>query len=483
MSKFETIAHPQQLGNEVSGCWAARRNSSFFDLFNVDDLVHSNNLLTHTHTHTSVCRNLYLRLFKVILLSFLSCSVLFVSAQETRDSVKIYFHKGRTEIDLSLRDNRRSLEKISRRILEYRPDTAFSICKIMVVGAASPEGSIELNRRLSELRAKRLFDHVCGYSPLPDTLKTSVFVGRDWRGLLRLVENDPGMPGKSETVELLQGIVSEVEASGNGENKINELKRLRYGIPYRYMYRNLFPDLRASCLYIWYESKRKSFPAMQVISHLHDTLYLPCKLSPFGGETGGFQSGEKHGPFYMAVKTNMLYDALLVPNIGVEFYVGKNWSLAGNWMYAWWKSDRHHNYWRLYGGDLEVRRWFGRKASEKPLAGHHIGLYGRIFTYDFETGGTGYMGGKPGGTLWDKMNYSVGLEYGYSLPVARRLNLDFVIGVGYWGGEYHKYAPIDGHYVWKETRRRHWFGLTEAEISLVWLLGRGNYNEKKGGRQ
>lgn len=56
-------------------------------------------------------------------------------------------------------------------------------------------------------------------------------------------------------------------------------------------------------------------------------------------------------------------------------------------MYAWWKSDRHHNYWRLYGGDLEVRRWFGRKASEKPLAGHHIGLYGRIFTYDFETGG------------------------------------------------------------------------------------------------
>ena len=283
---------------------------------------------THTHTHTSVCRNLYLRLFKVILLSFLSCSVLFVSAQETRDSVKIYFHKGRTEIDLSLRDNRRSLEKISRRILEYRPDTAFSICKIMVVGAASPEGSIELNRRLSELRAKRLFDHVCGYSPLPDTLKTSVFVGRDWRGLLRLVENDPGMPGKSETVELLQGIVSEVEASGNGENKINELKRLRYGIPYRYMYRNLFPDLRASCLYIWYESKRKSFPAMQVISHLHDTLYLPCKLSPFGGETGGFQSGEKHGPFYMAVKTNMLYDALLVPNIGVEFYVGKNWFLS-----------------------------------------------------------------------------------------------------------------------------------------------------------
>ena len=56
------------------------------------------------------------------------------------------------------------------------------------------------------------------------------------------------------------------------------------------------------------------------------------------------------------------------------------------------------------------------------------------------------------------MNYAVGLEYGYSLPVARCLNLDFVIGVGYWGGEYQTYDPADGHYVWKETRRRHWFG-------------------------
>ena len=71
------------------------------------------------------------------------------------------------------------------------------------------------------------------------------------------------------------------------------------------------------------------------------------------------------------------------------------------------------------------------------------------FTYDFELGGTGYMGGKPGGTLWEKMNYAVGLEYGYSLPVARRLNLDFVIGLGYWGGEYHTYDPVDDHYVGK----------------------------------
>ena len=81
------------------------------------------------------------------------------------------------------------------------------------------------------------------------------------------------------------------------------------------------------------------------------------------------------------------------------------------------------------------------------------------------------------------MNYAVGLEYGYSLPVGRRLNLDFTVGVGYWGGEYQKYLPEDGDYVWIETRQRHWFGPTKAEISLVWLLGRGNYNTKKEGKR
>lgn len=93
------------------------------------------------------------------------------------------------------------------------------------------------------------------------------------------------------------------------------------------------------------------------------------------------------------------------------------------------------------------------------------------------------MGGKPGGTLWDKMNYAAGLEYGYSLPIDRRLNIDFTIGVGYWGGTYHEYKPVDNCYVWQSTKQRHWFGPTKAEVSLVWLIGRGNCNEKKGEEQ
>ena len=61
--------------------------------------------------------------------------------------------------------------------------------------------------------------------------------------------------------------------------------------------------------------------------------------------------------------------------------------------------------------------------------------------------------------------------------------MDFTVGIGYLGGEYKEYLPIDNCYVWQATKHRHWFGPTKAEVSLVWLLGRGNYNEKKGGKR
>ena len=59
----------------------------------------------------------------------------------------------------------------------------------------------------------------------------------------------------------------------------------------------------------------------------------------------------------------------LVPNIGAEFYLGRGWSLGGNWMYAWWNSNKRHNYWRLYGGELEIRKYFGRRAAENRFRG------------------------------------------------------------------------------------------------------------------
>ena len=195
------------------------------------------------------------------------------------------------------------------------------------------------------------------------------------------------------------------------------------------------------------------------------------------------QVGAPCKPFYMGIKTNMLYDVAAIPNIGAEFYLGANFSVVANWEYSWWKSDKKAWYWRSYGGDVALRYWMGKAAKEKPLTGHHLGLYGQMITYDVEVGGRGYIADSGFGK--DKeanpnlgWNWTAGLEYGYSLPIARRLNIDFTLSVGYHWGYFMEYLPIDGHYVWQATKRRQYIGPTKLEVSLVWLIGCDNFNKK-----
>lgn len=89
------------------------------------------------------------------------------------------------------------------------------------------------------------------------------------------------------------------------------------------------------------------------------------------------------------------------------------------------------------------------------------------------------MGGWPHETLWNRSLKMFGVEYGYSLPVAKRLNIDFTIGIGYLTGKYLKYIPDNGRYLWQSTHKLNWFGPTKAEVSLTWLIGKGNVNVKK----
>ena len=173
--------------------------------------------------------------------------------------------------------------------------------------------------------------------------------------------------------------------------------------------------------------------------------------------------------FLFGIRTNLLYDLAMIPNLGVEFHLGKRFSLGVNYAHAWWSNDPAHQYWRIYGGDVVFRKYFGGKENWAALSGHHLGAYGQCYSYDFELGGRGQL---------SDLTYGGGLEYGYTVPLSRGLSMDFSLGCAYLTGEYKVYEPEDECYVWKETRQRHYIGPTKAEISLVWLFGNG-----KGGKR
>jgi hypothetical protein len=182
-------------------------------------------------------------------------------------------------------------------------------------------------------------------------------------------------------------------------------------------------------------------------------------------------------PVYVALKTNLLYDAALLPNLSLEWYMGKNWSLVaeGNW--SWWTFDRSiENWWyhRIQAGGIELRKWV---KSSYPLQGHALGVYTMMGNYDvrFFTKDE-YTKGELSYQSW-----SAGLSYAYSFPIARKFNLELDLAIGYVGGRYYKYdySLTYDHWAQRARYNRHYIGPTRAGVSLVWLMGAGNEKKTK----
>lgn len=171
---------------------------------------------------------------------------------------------------------------------------------------------------------------------------------------------------------------------------------------------------------------------------------------------------------YFAIKSNLIHDVLLTPDVGLEMPLPNHFSVGLEGIYAWWNNDQAHRYWRIRGGSLEVKYWLGAAAEQQVLCGHHIGLYASCHDYDFEFGGKGWQSKQP--------TFGGGIIYGYSFRLNKRLRLDLNIRAGYSGGKITEYIPQCDRYVCIDRYYKHYFGPTGIGITLVWFPGRDNFN-------
>jgi len=427
---------------------------------------------------------------KCLLLSLLlslGCLVAFGQTVLSTE-VCIGFRLDKSFIDPKFGDNAARLSDMISLFEKVEKDSTVELTGVVFSGSASPEGRLSYNNKLAAARMAALEKYVRQRVDIPDSLITRKPGGIAWKLLSDIVAASD-MPYKEEALRVLRDVPERICDSRGRiiDSRRKQLMELQQGRTWRYMSAHFFNRLRNAAVVTLTVKHIPAEPVEEAVAHT-DTVQLappePAEnhaetVAPVADTAAVAVSRPEPRPFYMSIKTNMLYDLAALPNVGVEFYLGKNWSISANWMYGWWKAERRHRYWRAYGGDVAVRYWIGKAAHIKPLTGHHIGLYGQILTYDFEFGGKGQMAGEPGKPLWSSPSYAVGLEYGYSLPIASQFNIDFAIGLGYLAGKYYEYKPVDSHYVWEATKQRHWFGPTKIEVSLVWLLGKGNCNERK----
>lgn len=391
-----------------------------------------------------------------------------LSAEILSDSVTVCFPASKTRILDSYMGNGARLGAFDRRLdslMNLRPRPV--IRKVEVRGAASPEGSYKFNDWLSIQRARSILDYLERRISIPDSLVTVHNVTRNWTALRAAVDTDSLTPDRRAVLRLLSSR-DNVDAlpAMQSDNLLHSLKTLDGGRPYRFMYGSLFPQLREATLLLTFyaigenlavsRSGITEYPTMVNV----DSIIIAMPDNPSQSPRG----------VIWALRTNMLFDALAAPTVGAELYLGHNFSVQGQWTYAWWSHRSKNFFWRIYGGDLGLRWWFGRQSRQRPLSGHHIGIYAQALIWDFELGGRGYMGGVPGGAIWNRANIGAGVEYGYSMPLADRWNIDFSIGIGYLGGACREYLPECGYYVWQSTRNLNYIGPTKAEISLVYKL-------------
>ena len=166
-----------------------------------------------------------------------------------------------------------------------------------------------------------------------------------------------------------------------------------------------------------------------------------------------------------ALKTNLLFDAALMPNIELELPIGKRWSLNAEYIFPWWLINDDRYCLQLLMGGLEGRYWFGNREKRQALTGHFAGLYAGGGKYDLQWDTKGYQG---------EFFIAAGISYGYAHPIARNLRLEYNIGIGMLRTNYRHYHTRDNHrtLLWQENGEYTWLGPTKLKVSLVWLINR-----------
>lgn len=161
--------------------------------------------------------------------------------RQVTEEAFIDFAVGKTEIRPDYMNNAAELAKITE-MLDKLSDTLVTVRGISLIGYASPEGSLDLNRRLSEGRAQALADYLFPRFPYARSLYRIEFGGENWDGLREAVEGSD-MPDKRELLYILDSIPAAINYTTNTSRK-KSLMAYKMGDPYRYMLREFFPHLR-----------------------------------------------------------------------------------------------------------------------------------------------------------------------------------------------------------------------------------------------
>jgi hypothetical protein len=381
----------------------------------------------------------------------------------------IDFPVNQTYIDENYHSNARELRRLEQNISEVMNDSTLAIHGVTFHGYASPEGSYDNNERLAQGRTEVMRQHVIRRLQLPDSLVHATYTTENWEGFRRYVD-ESSLPQRQQMLDIID------DSSLPPDPKLLRLQQ-RFPAEMARIVQNVFPRLRYTEYTISYSSVQKGEGPVLV----RDTV----RIMPTGPDQPDITEQIPMWMPVLALKTNLLFDAALCPNLEVEVPLGMSrWSIMAEWWTPWYRWDgpnKRNLAYELLTLGAELRLWLNRRCHtcRSVLTGAFIGIYGAGGKYDVEYNKTTHEG-------WQGEFTSFGLTAGYSVPLAPHWNLELSLSGGYIGGPQRKYIGMfnNEHLIWQRNQNLRFIGPTKAKVSIAWIIGRPygrKAHSKKGG--
>ena len=408
---------------------------------------------------------------KLLVFICLICIALGGNAQTSSDSsvvmrFRIFYPVNQTDIDEDYMSNATQLHYMQK-YLQKSP----KIDSITIYSYASPEGPYQLNKRLAAGRGKAMKNYLLKHLPAQSTLSEHHIIidptAENWQGLRDLVFYQYLREDKDDVLAILD------RTDISDERRKVLLKRLNNGKSWQYIVKELMPHLRyATWILVWQRIgvDRVMEEPVRLAVDLPD-LPLP-KMEPLGISHPLMEENKKT---VLALKTNLLYDALSWVNFSIEFpftVSGQKLSVLYYHQFPWWKWGENKNEFcmRFLSVGAEGRWWFKQMADDKIdksfnrdcLNGWFIGAYVESGKWDFQ---------RKRDICYQGEHWSIGLSLGYAMPIGKRLNLELSASVGYASIPRRGYEPSTDYSLLYHLPEKdgvwHYFGPTKAQVSLV----------------
>ena len=353
--------------------------------------------------------------------------------------------------------------------------------RVMVRGAASPDGPYENNRRLGHERTARLVEFLGSKinQPIDTALIHAESITEDYAYLVELMRRNADRD--AATVQRIW-----LNARGSEPACKRALMAYNGGKLWRRLLKEYFPQLRQARVVLWFGKKVIDEPVTDAVEF---------SVLPEGVALGSPDSinvalpALEFEPTYtrrhlIAARTNLVHDFFVMPqfgfapgiNIQLEYY-----PLNGHYTYNagfTWTNHRHwdtHEFFQIRDLRLELRRYFKGE-------GKHIGGF-----LDANAHGSMYGIGLSPTKGWQGEGGGAGVGAGYTWKLNRRgsLRMEVSAQVGFFVTKYDPYVwgnpvtgTITGDYYYDYTgrtsdfkKRNHrfsWLGPTNFGIHITY---------------